>query len=517
MVQPDGQKRSTVFISYSRHDCAPLAEELAAGLEVVGFDAELDRDDIAAAENWEARLESLIQAADSVIFLLSPQAVTSPRCAWEVDKAIALSKRLIPVVGKTVQEENVPERLRRLNYVFLSEGSSFARGLGQVAEALRADLDWIREHTRLAESVRRWQQRGQIDPLLLRDDELVAAQAWKAARKPGAPEVTDGQLAFIAASIDAQAAREERDRQQRDEFARVQTARAEALGDRERAVETLRRRTLLAGIGAGIASLGIGGLGYSAWLTQGRLRDERSRADRAHAASVEALKTREASRTDIQGQLVAFAASPGEFASDGVPGEQNSPYTKRLLEELKDPNASLQEALSRAGRKVLDLTDSKQRPYLATDLNGDVYLRRQPSSRQCHAVVLAVDQVGTTRFQNVLRDGMAWADVLRECGFEVTHLANPTHQDIISALDKVRVAGSPRPAANSLFFFFFSGAGIKDGSDLLLLPFDSMNRKDLVVRDRTIDVATVTTAMREAAAASILVLDTAFPPPRAGR
>ena len=237
MVEPDGQKRSKVFISYSRRDCSPLAEELAAGLEVVGFDAELDRHDIAAAENWEARLENLIQGADSVVFLLSPEAVKSPRCAWEVDKAIALSKRLIPVVGKTVQEQDVPERLRQLNYVFLSEGSSFARGLGQVAEALRADLDWIREHTRLAESVRRWQQRGQIDTLLLRDDELVAAQAWKAARKPGAPEVTDGQLAFIAASVDAQAVREERDRQQRDEFARAQTARAEALGDCERAVE----------------------------------------------------------------------------------------------------------------------------------------------------------------------------------------------------------------------------------------------------------------------------------------
>src|SRR3954471_20293329 len=198
MVQPDGQKRSTVFISYSRHDCAPLAEELAAGLEVVGFDAELDRHDIAAAENWETRLENLIQGSDSVIFLLSPEAVTSPRCAWEVDKAVALSKRLIPVVGKTVQEDTVPDRLRQLNYVFLCEGSSFARGLGQVAEALRTDLDWIREHTRLADAVRRWQQRGQIETLLLRDEELAAAQAWKAARKPGAPEVTDGQLAFLA-------------------------------------------------------------------------------------------------------------------------------------------------------------------------------------------------------------------------------------------------------------------------------------------------------------------------------
>jgi len=144
---------------------------------------------------------------------------------------------------------------------------------------------------------------------------------------------------------------------------------------------------------------------------------------------------------------------------------------------------------------------------------------------------VAVDQVGTTRFANVLRDGAAWADFLPKCGFEVTHLTNPTHQEIIDACNKIRFAGSPdrlpygtgpksgrapKPAADTCLFFFFSGGGIKDGSDLLLLPSDSMNRKELVVRERAIDVAMLTTVLREAAAASLLVLDTAFPVPGAG-
>ena len=122
-------ERLKVFISYARADGAALAEELVTGLELVGFAPFLDRHDIAAAEDWEARLGGLIQTADTIVFIISPAAVKSERCAWEVDRAADLGKRLIPIQlvqtqGDAVLEANVPERLRRLNYVFFREGQS---------------------------------------------------------------------------------------------------------------------------------------------------------------------------------------------------------------------------------------------------------------------------------------------------------------------------------------------------------------------------------------------------------
>ena len=140
-------EKPRIFISYARLDSSVLAEELVAALEVVGFEPYLDKHDIAAAEEWEARLGGLIQSADTVVFILSPE-----RCAWEVDHAAELGKRVIPVVGKPVPEAEVPERLRRLNYIFFHEGQSFAQPLAQLATALRQDVDWIREHTRLGEA-----------------------------------------------------------------------------------------------------------------------------------------------------------------------------------------------------------------------------------------------------------------------------------------------------------------------------------------------------------------------------
>jgi hypothetical protein len=66
-----------VFISYARLDGADFADELQAGLEVAGFDAFLDRHDIAAGEDWEARLEGLITSADTIIFVITPASIAA--------------------------------------------------------------------------------------------------------------------------------------------------------------------------------------------------------------------------------------------------------------------------------------------------------------------------------------------------------------------------------------------------------------------------------------------------------
>ena len=202
-------ERLKIFISYARADSAALAEDLVTGLELADFEPFLDRHDIAVAEDWEARLGALIQSADTIVFIVSPAAVKSERCAWEVDCATKFGKRLIPIrlipiKGDPVAEADVPERLRRLNYVFFREGQSSLKPLTELATALRQDVEWIREHTRLTEIAARWQARsragGAADDLLLRGDDLTDATAWAARRKENAPEITALQRSYLAAS-----------------------------------------------------------------------------------------------------------------------------------------------------------------------------------------------------------------------------------------------------------------------------------------------------------------------------
>jgi formylglycine-generating enzyme required for sulfatase activity len=206
MAAAGSSEKLKVFVSYSRRDSSDFANELITGLELAGFAPFLDQHDIAAGEDWEARLGGLIRQADTVVFVVSPEAVKSERCAWEVNTALAESKRVLPIIAKAVPESEIPAQLRRRQFIRFDAGPGITRPLAQLADALRQDLDWIREHTRIGELAGRWQARGHQESILLRGDDLAAAQAWLEQRTTEAPIITDLMRAFIAASKEAELA-----------------------------------------------------------------------------------------------------------------------------------------------------------------------------------------------------------------------------------------------------------------------------------------------------------------------
>jgi hypothetical protein len=74
-----------VFISYSRKG-EGFAQELVDDLELTGFQPYMDKHEIAAGEDGETRLGRLLEETDTVVFVISPDAVASGRCAWEVKR-----------------------------------------------------------------------------------------------------------------------------------------------------------------------------------------------------------------------------------------------------------------------------------------------------------------------------------------------------------------------------------------------------------------------------------------------
>src|SRR5215510_9502349 len=269
MADTGAGEKLKVFISYSRKDSAEFADELVAGLEYGGFAPFLDRHDIAAGEDWEARLGGLIAESDTVVFVLSPEAVKSDRCVWEVDRTIELAKRLLPVIFKSVPEHEIPKTLSRLQFVRFDTGRGITRPLAELAEALRQDLDWIREHTRLAELAWRWEGRVRPESLLLRGDDLGAAKTWMATRKVGAPEITDAQRALISASEDAEAKRLGNERAQlereKTQVAEIKAAQAHTAAAQTRIAGWQRiTRRAFAMVGAVILAAGAT-VGYLQW------------------------------------------------------------------------------------------------------------------------------------------------------------------------------------------------------------------------------------------------------------
>jgi tetratricopeptide (TPR) repeat protein len=199
--------RAKVFVSYSRKDL-PFAQTLVEALGARGFDAFLDKTDIAPGEPWKGRLAGLIAAADTVVFAISPDSITSNVCAWELEETARLGKRLIPVVARSIPDANAPPALGRLNWVFLTERDDKAAALAQLESALHTDLPWVREHTRLGELARRWDELGRRKSATLRGADLDAAERWLDRRPADANAPTDLHQDFIRASRRAATARQ---------------------------------------------------------------------------------------------------------------------------------------------------------------------------------------------------------------------------------------------------------------------------------------------------------------------
>src|ERR1700726_1612334 len=90
--EAQGQSKARVFISYSRKDIA-FADRLDAALKARGFETLIDRSDIYAFEEWWKRVQTLLEQADTVVFVLSPDAVRPDSVALkEVAYAASLNK-----------------------------------------------------------------------------------------------------------------------------------------------------------------------------------------------------------------------------------------------------------------------------------------------------------------------------------------------------------------------------------------------------------------------------------------
>ncbi|MGD9979687.1 MAG: TIR domain-containing protein [Hyphomonadaceae bacterium] len=209
----DGAARSAVFISYSRKDQA-FADELAGALDAAGFDVLIDRSDIAPSEDWRARLDGLILSADAVVFVISPDAVASEVCAWEVERTKALGKRLAPLLLRPPGDSALPAELARLNWIDCGPEAPRDAAFAKLREALVTDIDWVREHTRVVQLAARWDKSDRPDSQVLRGEEITAVQGWMSRRAEGAPSLPNALLAFVDASVAAEQAAREKERAQ---------------------------------------------------------------------------------------------------------------------------------------------------------------------------------------------------------------------------------------------------------------------------------------------------------------
>ncbi|MFI0035695.1 TIR domain-containing protein [Streptomyces mutabilis] len=184
-TEPTGK----VFLSYSRKD-SDRARRLCARLEGRLGELWVDWQAIRPSEQWRESIAEAIRTADAFVVLLSRDALASTYCRDECRQAIALRKRILPVVidpelepGTTtgLMREHGWEDLTEYQNLSLTEPGEeeIAQAVEDIVSFVHQHHRWVAFHVRLGVLAHQWWESGRNDGLLLRADELSVAEAWR--------------------------------------------------------------------------------------------------------------------------------------------------------------------------------------------------------------------------------------------------------------------------------------------------------------------------------------------------
>jgi len=187
-----------VFISYSRKD-KPFVQRLHQSLEAEGRDAWVDWEGIPLTADWWVEIQAGIEAADTFVFVISPDSAASQACIDEVEHAEMHNKRIVPIVYRDVSPKELPPILGKLNWVFSRESDDFDVAFHALTDTMDNDLNWVKAHTRLVQRAVEWDKHDRSDSFVLRGEDLAEAEQMQI-QTGKEPKLTELQAQYILAS-----------------------------------------------------------------------------------------------------------------------------------------------------------------------------------------------------------------------------------------------------------------------------------------------------------------------------
>lgn len=188
-----------VFVSYSRTDEA-VARRICEALTRQGRNIWVDWGSIHPSAEWLAEIERGIRSTNAFVFVISPDSVVSEICQRELDLAVQLGKRVVPIVGRDTTAEKVLQELRKRHWIFLRKQDSFDEGIEALTRALDVDIDWLHRHTAQLAQALAWSDAGRDRSRLLKGSALQQAEAWLLEGTHREPSPAEVQVEFIQAS-----------------------------------------------------------------------------------------------------------------------------------------------------------------------------------------------------------------------------------------------------------------------------------------------------------------------------
>jgi len=194
-----------VFISYSRRD-SDFVRRLHDALAARSRDIWVDWEDIPLSADWWREIRENIEAADTFIFVISPDSIASKVCRDEIEYAADNHKRIIPLLYRDISaiQRDTPDAIHpaisTYNWVKITAENDFEQGVNNLLHTIDTDLDYVRQHTRLLVRAKEWEARKRDASALLNGARIREFRDWMALSADKQPAPSDLQRAFLLAS-----------------------------------------------------------------------------------------------------------------------------------------------------------------------------------------------------------------------------------------------------------------------------------------------------------------------------
>ncbi len=124
-----------IFVSYSRKSRI-VVETLAIDLEALGYEVWFDRD-LAGGQDWWEEILRSIRRCQLFLYALTPESIESYPCKLEYEYAIALNKRILPVMLTDIDISSLSFSLQKLQIIdYRLQDKQQALALGRALNCL---------------------------------------------------------------------------------------------------------------------------------------------------------------------------------------------------------------------------------------------------------------------------------------------------------------------------------------------------------------------------------------------
>ncbi|MDB9467075.1 TIR domain-containing protein, partial [Dolichospermum circinale CS-539/09] len=221
------------FISYGRPDSKAFAINLNEKLTAAGLNVWFDQDDIPPAVDYQKQIDDGIEKAHNFLFIIAPHSVNSPYCLKEIELAIKLNKRIIPLlhveqISQEIWQQRNPNKteehwqedqqkglhsiypnmhpiISKINWIrFADNLDDFSNYFNGLLTAINRHQDYVEQHTNFLVQALEWSRNQQQTNYFLVGEERGKAEKWLKQRftqeqQPCLP--TDLHCEFICESI----------------------------------------------------------------------------------------------------------------------------------------------------------------------------------------------------------------------------------------------------------------------------------------------------------------------------